>query len=132
MSQENVETVRRMAEAFNAAGVDSVRQYFHPQIEWHEDPSFPESGIYRGVEAVTAYTEQFLSEFAGMRYEIAEVADLGEHVLANMRITGSGKASGATFEISAWWAITFREGLVFRGYAYLDRDAALAAVGLSE
>ena len=41
MSQENCEITRRMAEAFNAGGLDAARQYYHPQIEWHEDPSFP-------------------------------------------------------------------------------------------
>jgi ketosteroid isomerase-like protein len=132
VSQENAEIVRRMAEAFTAGGLDAVRPHLHPQIEWHEDPSFPESGVYRGVEEVAAYTEQFLSGFAGIRYEAVEVADAGEHVIATMRITGTGKTSGAAFEVSAWWAFTFDEGRVIRCYAYLDRDAAFKAVGLPE
>jgi ketosteroid isomerase-like protein len=132
MSQANTETARRMAEAFTAGGLEAVRPFFHPQIEWHEDPSFPESGVYRGVEAVAAYTEHFLSEFTGMRYETADLVDEGEHVIANMRITGSGKASGAAFELSAWWALTFEEGQVIRCFAYLDRTEALEAAGLRD
>jgi ketosteroid isomerase-like protein len=132
VSQENVEIVRRMAEAFNSGGLDAARRYYHPEIEWHEDPSFPESGVYRGVEAVIAYNQQFLSEFEAIRYEGEPVASAGEHVVSNMRIAGSGKISGAGFELSAWWAFTVRDGKVVRVYAYLDKDAALEAVGLRE
>ena len=131
MSQENVEITRRMAEAFNAGDLDAARQYYHPQIEWHEDPSFPESGVYRGIDEVIAYNRQFVSEFEALRYEGEELAAAGEHVVANMRITGTGKSSGAEFELSAWWAFTIRDGQVVQVYAYLDKDAALAAVGLA-
>ena len=132
MSQENVEITRRMAEAFNAGGLDAARQYYHPQIEWHEDPSFPESGVYRGIDEVIAYNRQFVSEFEDLRYEGEELVAVGEHVVANMRISGTGKSSGAEFELSAWWAFTIRDGQVVQVYAYLDKGAALAAVGLSE
>lgn len=44
----------RMGEAFNAGGVDALRECFHPEIEWHEDPTFPESGVYHGADAVAA------------------------------------------------------------------------------
>jgi ketosteroid isomerase-like protein len=132
MSLKDVELVRGMAEAFNAGGVDAVREYFHPEIEWHEDPAFPESGVYRGIDVVVRYTDQFLSEFREIHYEAAQVREAGDHVLADMRINGSGKTSGATFELSAWWVLTVRDGKVIRGCAYLDRTAALEAVGLSE
>ena len=132
MSQKNVELVRRTAEAFNAGGLDASRQYYHPEIEWHEDPSFPESGVYRGIDEVIAYNKQFLAAFEDLRYEGEELTAAGEHVVANMWIRGTGKTSGAGFELSAWWAFTIRDGQVVRVYAYLDKDAALEAVGLSE
>ncbi len=89
-------------------------------------------GIYRGVGAVSAYTEQFLSEFREIRYDAAEVTEAGDNVIANMKITGTGKISGASFEVFAWWVITFRDRRVIRAYAYLDRHAALEAAGLRE
>jgi ketosteroid isomerase-like protein len=132
MSQENVEIIRRIAEAFERGGLDKFREYYHPDIEWHEDPSFPEAGVYRGLEAVEAYNRQFLSEFAEMHYEPQELIDANEHVIANMRIQGRGKASGATFDLSAWWVFTLRDGRLIRVHAYLDRTRALEAVGLRE
>lgn len=132
MSQENLEIIRKIAEAFNAGGLDAVRQYYDPEIEWHEEPSFPEAGVYRGIDEVLAYTGQFIAEFEDLRYETEELTAAGDHVVANLRITGTGKTSGAGFEQSAWWAFTFRDGRVVQVFAYLDKDAALKAVGLTE
>ena len=135
MSQGNVDIIRRAIEAFERGGLDQVhqlREYYHPDVEWHEDPAFPESGVYRGIDSVMAYHRQFLSEFAEIHYEAQELIDANDHVIANMRIQGRGKASGAEFELSAWWAFTLRDGQLIRIHAYLDRTRALEAVGLRE
>jgi len=132
MSQETVEIARRLAEAFERGGLDEFREYYHPDIEWHEDPSFPEAGVYRGLEAVEAYNRQFLAEFAEIHYEQQELIDANDSVVAKMRIHGRGKASGATFELSAWWVFTLREGRLIRVHAYLDRTQALESAGLRE
>jgi ketosteroid isomerase-like protein len=132
MASENVEVVRRMAEAFESGGLNAAREYYHPGIEWHEDPSFPEADVYRGVEAVEAYHRQFLREFAEIHYQPRELIEVEDHVITNMWIHGRGKASGAEFDISGWWVYTVREGRVIRVKAYLDRAEALEAVGLRE
>jgi ketosteroid isomerase-like protein len=132
MSQENIEIVRRLSEEFSRGSVEAIRPFLHPDIIWHEDPSFPEAGTYRGSEAVVEYMQSFIAEFSEIHYEVGECIDAGVEVIANMEIRGSGKTSGAAFEISAWWALTIRDGMVFRGFAYLDRDRALQAAGLSE
>lgn len=130
MPQENIEIVRRLAEAFDERGFDGAREFFDPDIEWHEDPSFPEAGVYQGMDAVEAYARQFMSEFAEMHYHAVDLTDLDDQVIANMRISGEGQASGAAFEISAWWVFALREGKVIRCHAYLDREQALKAAGL--
>jgi ketosteroid isomerase-like protein len=132
VSRENVEIVRASLEAFERGGLDRVHEYYDPEIEWHEDPSFPEAGVYRGLAAVDSYQREFLSEFSEIHYEPRELIERGDHVVANLRIHGRGKASGAEFDISAWWACAVREGRVVRVYAYLDRDRALEAVDAEE
>ena len=131
MSEENVELVRRLGAAFSRGSLDDVLAFFDPEITWHEDPSFPEAGVYRGIDAFERYAREFLAEFSEIHYEPQEVIDAGNDVVAHMRIWGQGKASGAEFELSAWWASTIQDGKVVRCFAYLDRDKALEAVGLS-
>ena len=67
MSQENMNVARRIADGFEAQDFDAVRRNFDSNIEWYEDPSFPEAGVYRGIDAVAEYARQFRSEFAELR-----------------------------------------------------------------
>jgi ketosteroid isomerase-like protein len=130
MSRENLEVVRSLAAAFEERRVEALREHCAPDMEWHEDPSFPEAGVYRGLAAPEAYARQFLAQFSEIHYEPLEMRDSGDHVIVRMRITGVGKASGARFEMSAWWATTIRNGKIVRCFAYLDREQALEAIGL--
>ena len=55
MSEENVEAIKRAADAYNRGDVDAVLQELDPEIEWH--PLLQvllggEATVYRGNEAV--------------------------------------------------------------------------------
>ena len=135
MSEENVEIVRRLCESLSGDGPDDVetlRGFLDTDIEWHEDPSFPEAGVYCGIEACAEYARQFTNEFSEIRYEVRETTDACGGLIANMLIQGRGGASGVEFNLSAWWAFTIRDRKIVRCFAYLDRDRALEAAGLSE
>jgi len=58
--------------------------------------------------------------------------DADDKVLAFVRITGVGRASGAEFDIRIAHLWTLRDGLIVRGEGYGDRDRALEAAGLGE
>jgi ketosteroid isomerase-like protein len=55
MSQKNVEIVRRYYSAWNEGGIDAARAFWSEEIEWHDAPDMPDSGIYRGAESVAAH-----------------------------------------------------------------------------
>lgn len=110
-----------------AAIVDSL----HPEIEMHEDPSFPEADTYRGVEAVRNYYAQFMESFDEFNFEAEDILDAsGDRAVVLFHIRSRGKGSGATADTHAGWIYTFRDGKVGRIDAYLDRNEALAAAGL--
>ncbi|MBA2522744.1 MAG: nuclear transport factor 2 family protein [Solirubrobacterales bacterium] len=132
---ENIEIVRRLCESLSRDSPDTpetLREFLDPAIEWHEDPSFSEAGVYCGIEACEEYARQFTAEFSEIHYEVRETTDAGEDLIANMLIRGRGEESGAEFELSAWWAFTIRDRKIVRCFAYLDRSRALEAIGLSE
>src|SRR5215213_4642554 len=56
MTQENVEVVRRVTDVMDAEGFAAALPVFlkaaHPDVEWREDPAWPGSAAYRGVEPV--------------------------------------------------------------------------------
>jgi ketosteroid isomerase-like protein len=76
MSEENMRVARGIGEAFKAGDFDAVGAKLHPDIEWHEDPSFPESSVYRGIDAVASYSQQFRSEFSRINYEMVELIEI--------------------------------------------------------
>jgi ketosteroid isomerase-like protein len=143
MSQENVETMRRNLEAAAIAGmridglddeaIDRVIRVLHPEVEFREDPKFPEGSVYHGRDAVRDYFKRFSSEFDRFWWEAEDVLDANDdQVLLLVRVRGRGRGSGAEFDIRGGWLFTLREGWAVRVDAYLDRREALEAAGLSE
>jgi ketosteroid isomerase-like protein len=130
MSQENVAVVRRIVEALGAGDLEAAFDHMHPDAEFHEDPHFPESSVYRGREAIAAYSTQFQDAWADFDYELRDTFEAGERVVAVLRIRGRGKSSGATLDVEAGWVWTIRDGQAVRCDAHLHLDEALEAVGL--
>ena len=119
-------------------GVDGGRVGHERQLiqevdaEFHEDPHFPESGVYRGRAAIAAYSTQFQDAWADFDYELRDTFEAGDRVVAVLHIRGQGKSSGATLDLETGWVWTIRERQAVRCDAYLHLDEALEAVGLRE
>ena len=58
MSQENVEVVRAIFEAWNAGDMDAFRGLFDPGIIMRMPEDFPEPGPFVGREAIMRQFEQ--------------------------------------------------------------------------
>jgi hypothetical protein len=54
MSQENVEIVRRMWDAFLAADFQTALSFYAPDVEW-DGTNLPDGQIGRGHEAILAH-----------------------------------------------------------------------------
>ena len=87
MSQENVELVRK---AFGARGLqETAESYWHPQVEYVEDPRWPGASTYVGRDAVLRCFQNYL-EALGREEDLAvtveRVFDAGERQVAFVRI----------------------------------------------
>jgi ketosteroid isomerase-like protein len=132
---ENAARVRDPSgERFDVLDVESREVIFgfvHEELEFREDPKFPEGGVYRGADAARAYFEQFtesFDEFVLENPEFLRVDD--ERVLVQFRLQMRGKGSGAPAEAFPGWVWTIREGRAVKIEAFLDRAEARAAAGL--
>ena len=135
MSAENVEVVRGVIDVMDAEGFEAALPVFleaaHPDVEWQEDPAWPGSATYRGVEQVR---QVILDRMATLDFDqrTEDLIDAGDMVVVLVRWLGRGKASGAQGEISMAMIWTVREQAVTRIEFFLDRARALAAAGLPE
>ena len=138
MSQDDVDVVRDLVEgeSLDAARDETLTGFvgaLAPDIEYVEDPRFPEAGTYRGRAELLDYFRQFSGQFEQFLFEIEDVLDAGSGtVLVTLQLQGRGGGSGAAFEARAGWVFFVEEGQVVRIRAYLDRADALEAVGLRE
>jgi ketosteroid isomerase-like protein len=59
MSQENVELVRAMNEAFDEGDIEGALAQLHPEVEWHGTKGGLDDGkVYRGHrEVIAAFVE---------------------------------------------------------------------------
>jgi ketosteroid isomerase-like protein len=135
MSQENVEMlVRSVMAAWERGDYDSA-EWADPEIEAviADGPS-PSSST--GLPGMAASWGDFLHAWEGFHHKVEGYRELDdERVLVLVQWAGRGKTSGLEVDqMTTRSAVLFhvRGGKVMRVVAYLDRERALADLGLSE
>src|SRR3954452_20477729 len=133
MSQENVEIVRRSADAFSRGDWDGALAEYDPDIEWVEMPSLgPDASTYTGREQLRGAVESWIQMWREYDIEVCRYADAGDGVVALVRERGRGGTSGASVEREIGELFTVRDGRVVRVRLYGSWSEALEAAGLSE
>ncbi len=132
MSQENVDVVRGISEAFSRDDPQAALASLAQDVEWHDLPDQPDAEVHHGDQAFLAAFEQFFAELEDYRVDLDETIDRGEQIVVFARIIGRGRSSGARFEQRIFGVLTVRNRLVVRAVWFRTREEALAAVGLQE
>jgi ketosteroid isomerase-like protein len=136
MPQENVDVARRLWERIVEGGrtqradTGLADPAWHPDLEYVEDPTWPGSGVYRGLDAIRARFDEYLDIFGATEVQVIELLDAGSDVVSIFRTRGQSARSGLPFEHEWAWVWTFRDGRVIRWRAYFDKEHALKFVGL--
>jgi ketosteroid isomerase-like protein len=131
MSPGNVDVIRRLYAAVSAGDASTASEFADPNLEWISDPRLG-MGPIRGRDSVHEFFVDTASSFGELEVEVEELLEHGDRVLVFLRLSGSGAASGAAFEIRIAHLWTLRDGRVVRGEGYGNRDEALEAAGLRE
>jgi hypothetical protein len=102
MSQENVEIARRFVEGFNAG--EFAWEQLDPGVVWVIDPPAFLAGTYHGHDGVRTLLACFTEIFDEARYEIDELLDGGDSVVAlgRFRVRGLRAAQRARSRSPLW------------------------------
>ena len=130
MSQENVDAMRTAMEAFNRRDGESFNALLTEDAEIVPVRAALEGTTYRGPGAGTEYCAAVEKSWDDLGWEIEELRDGGDWVLAVGRIRGQGRDSGAAIDSRAGWVAHFRDGLIVKFQTYAHREDALEAVGM--
>jgi ketosteroid isomerase-like protein len=133
MSQENVETLRRGYAHFIATG-DFPEEDFDPDFVWDMSTfrGWPEHQTYAGLEGAREFMANWLEAWEDWEFEVEELLDAGESVVAVVRQRGRSRATGLPVDMHFAMVWTFRDGKQIRMRMYASPDEALTAAGLSE
>jgi uncharacterized protein len=130
MSEENLEVVRALFEAWNAGDMDAVREMHDPDVIVRTVENWPEPGPYVGREAVMRSFEQLRDTWDVETLEVSSFIDAADRVVVRGILRGVGHGPQLNLEMTD--VITVRKGRI-RGHEYFwDHAEALEAVGLRE
>ena len=136
MSQANVEIVQGIYEAVARRDAATPFEVYAEDIVWDVSNSsravLAMKPVYHGHKGVRQYWRENLSSFGEVDFEVRELIDAGDHVLAVIREHEVGRASGVPVEASHVAVWTLADGKVVRMQIFDNREQALKAVGLAE
>jgi ketosteroid isomerase-like protein len=131
VSEHNVALVRRTIEAFNARDVEALRPIYQEDFVYRLIGGFADlvGQEFVGQEAAIGWMMDML-ETSGARTEIEEIHDVGDRVLAILRVEAVGAASGAETSVLSGFVYSFTDGRISLVEGYYDVAEAFKAVGL--
>jgi ketosteroid isomerase-like protein len=134
MSRQNVELVRRVLREAQH-NPPALWDVLDDEVVWEPgDLELPDArpAQWHGRAGVQAFFRRWIGPFDEWGYEVGEVIDAGDSVVAHIHQWGRGKGSGAKVESQFWLAWTIRDGKLVRGAHFARRADALKAVGYEE
>ena len=132
MSQENLETVRAMFEAYERGDYSANVDLVHSDLEIRPAMTgWLEGTVYRGLDGHRQFLEDNDAAWAEFHVEIQEYRDLGETVLVLGQTWALGR-DGIRVDGPGGWVCGMREGKLHRLRTFNSWAEALEAVGLSE
>ena len=131
MSEENVEVVRRMYDAYLSGDFETALALIDPEVVF--DVSIrPEGKVYRGHEGVVEALRTWTGTWEAFRMEVEEIIDAGDQVVAVDTQSGRGRGSGLPLAQQTASVFTISDGKIVKVLWLTSREKALEAAGLSE
>ena len=133
MSQENIDILRRLTEAFGRRDFDRAIQGVAEDVELRPAvEGIDVDTLVRGRVELRGFWEQITEAWETTTIEPTEIIEApGERVVAFERWHVSGR-DGLKLDFELIGVYTFHDGLVTRIDGFRDKPEALEAVGLAE
>jgi ketosteroid isomerase-like protein len=133
VTDSDVEILRGMWGELSSAGpADSlndelVDRWWHPELEYVEDPSWPGASAYQGRDAVRDAWNAYLDVFGSAEMQLERIVEAGEDTVALVRIKGISKGADIPFDHLWGYVCRVRDGRLSYLRACWDPEDALRA-----
>jgi ketosteroid isomerase-like protein len=131
MSQENVEIVRAIYEAFNRRDWDAA--FRDADLEFAMTTQLgPDAGTRRGREEVVAFAEEYSGAFDRLIWEPEEFFEREDQVVAFVSVRSRFRGGGVDLVVRNGHLWTLHDGVVLSMETFPKPNSALEAAGLTE
>jgi ketosteroid isomerase-like protein len=131
VSRENVEIVRNAFDTFGAEGIDAALSFYSPDIVWYPIDRWLDDSAYRGRDGIRRLSAAFSENFEDFRFEVHDIRDAQDRVVALVEMIGRIKRSGAEVSQRRGFVVSgFRDGEFREVRTCPSWSEALKAVGL--
>jgi ketosteroid isomerase-like protein len=131
MSQQSVELVKRLYDAWQRDGFDVVPALMDPDIEYVNPPYAVEPGTRQGYEGFAIAAQNIRNVYPTRRFEPLEFWDAQNRVAVRARVVARGIGSSVEIDVERGYVFEVRDGKVVRFAWFNEPLEALEAVGLA-
>ena len=100
--------------------------FFSETIVWEAAEDAPDAGTYRGHDGIRGYAEDWLSTLDSMYWELRDLTELGECLVADIHAGGRMKGSEGEVAIDYSQAMLIEDGKITRVKEFFVRGDAVA------
>ena len=130
MSEQNVERIRKTADAWNRADIDAWLEGTAPDVQWFTALEGLIEGVdsaYRGRDGLRKGWRHYREFWEEFDLQPQEFRDLGDRVLLLANVKARGRGSGLEVETELAMLFTFRDGLIVSSKDFLSHADAISA-----
>jgi ketosteroid isomerase-like protein len=124
VSQENVETVRRLSNAFSG-GTEGWLEFYSPDVELHRSNG---GTVYRGPDGMERLVAEQMAKFSDLRWDRELLIDAGDRVVALFHQRGRSKDDGAWVEVLTAGVFSLKDGKITCVRSYESWSDALGSL----
>ena len=133
MSQENLDSLQRLTEAFGRRDFDRAIQGFAEDVELRPAvEGIDVDTLVRGRVELRGFWEQISEAWETLKFELTEVREAPEERLVAFERWHVSGRDGLELDFEIITVYTFRDALIVRIDGFRDKAEALASAGLSE
>lgn len=122
--EANLALARRGYELWNTGGVKGWEQIWSRDIVFYEAPEFPDTGVFRGAEALAAHGRDLIEAVGHFRWKVLSLEGRGDYVLSALEVSGQGTSSGAAVTVPFFHVSRYGGGQLLEMRSYFNGDQA--------
>src|SRR3954449_6963162 len=130
MSEENVEVMRQIVEAFNRGGVEAALPRFDDDVEWAGPDEWLDDHLYQGHDGLRKLASQWTDSFDEYRLDPDRFIDAGDSVVILLFARGRIKGSEVPIAQENSWVCRVENGKATHVQVYFSWHEGLERAGL--